>query len=222
MISLKRGDNMNKEKISILELTNEDDFLKQLKELVLKSLKQMKGNELLIINRQLKGGFYSIFRDAFYDYQKGVILLERFFKKQKCSKKEEGVKTFSEKDKALLQEFNEFSKSIPNVVDLTLEEREEYTEKINKYLVEINQMSPEILTYDYFSYKSNLLMEFDDIEDEVLENISGLLTGMSTYLMSALTWISLSSTAVGITTIEYADYVDMVLMPILTTKNGEN
>lgn len=212
---------MKNQKIQVTEFNNDESFLDQIARLVLDSMIKMKGGKFLIIDRQRKGDFFSVFSDALFDYDAGIVLIERFFRREKCKLKGEKVKTFSDEDKKIIAEFETFSSAIPKAATLSEEERAEYTNKVNLYLDKINTMKPDITVLDSYAYKKYILTEFDNIDDETLDKMSSLYGAFCTNFITALTWAPLQGLSIGITTIEYEDYIDMVLMPI-KIENEEN
>lgn len=209
---------MNSQKVNVTELKDGDNLFDQISKLILDSMNKMIGGEFLVVDRQIKGDFFSIFSDSLFDYDAGIILLERFFKRDKCKLKGEKVKTFTDDDKKIISEFELFSNSIPKAAVLTESERQGYTDKINEYLSKIKEMTPDIRTIESYSYKRYALAEFENIDKDTLEKMSQIYAAFCINMISALTWSSLQSVSIGVTTIEYDDYIDMILTPIRMEK----
>lgn len=212
---------MNSQKINVIKQDENGDFLKQVSNLILDGLHRMKDGDFLVIDRQRKGDFFSVFSDALFDYDNGIIIVERFFKREKCKNRGDRVKTFSESDKELLLQFQTFSNSIPKSSILSEQEKKEYEDKINEFVTEISKMKPDITAINAFAYKNYILSEFNNIDDDTLEKMSTLYAALCVNMLTALTWRTITDVSVGVTTIDRDDYIDMVFMPI-SAKEGEN
>lgn len=171
-------------------------------------------DELLVVDRTLDTSFFEIYSDSTFHYQKGVVLVERFFKKDKCKKKGFKYKSFKDEDKELIKEFEIFSKSIPNVENLSEEEISKYNLTINEYRDKIRDLKPDITvlkTYEYSDYKLKELKLIDEVQRHI---ISKLYSEFAIVTFSSLMWSALDEIDILIKTIEYDDYIDLIVFPI--------
>lgn len=201
-------------RVNIIELDESKALIDQVAERIEESFKIFKGADLLIINRRLKGDFIEVMAESLYEYKKGVILLERFFRKNSCKPKGVEVEQISHDDKNLIRKFTEFSTSMPSAATLTEEEMKEYTDKLNDFTEKISNIRPEKTILKTYRYKNLMLDEFDSVEDDVLKIMSNMYAGMGLNFLAATTWASLQNTSIALTTIEHKDYIDLVIIPI--------
>lgn len=201
-------------RLNIIEFDKRKSPVVQVASRIREAFNIFKGADLLIVNRKIKGDFFEIMADSLYEYRKGVVLLERFYKKDKCNPKGMQVEGLSEENKNLVKEFTEFSSSIPEVATLSEEDREFYTNKVNEYTSKIRDIKPEKTILKTYQYKKFDLAEFDLLEDSVLESMSNLYAGLGLNFLTAMSWASLEDVSIALTTVEQKDYVDLVLVPV--------
>lgn len=213
---------MDQNKINIIEFDKRKSPVTQLAKMIEEAFKIFKGAELLIVNRKAKGDFFEVIAESLYEYEKGVVLIERFFRKKHCSQKGMEYKKISDSDKDIIKEFSEFSKQVPEVSTLSEEEKDDYTNKLNEYTEKIKNINPEVAILDTFQYKKFSLVEFDLIDDKTLEITSNLYAGFSINFLTAMSWASLEDVSIALTTVEHKDYIDLIIVPILINKNSEN
>lgn len=198
----------------IYEIKSDEETLKNISKAIFEALIFLKNKNLLITNRSVNSFFINTFADSMYAYQKGIVLIERLFKKDKCKQKGEKYKTISEEEKNLIREFTDFSNKIPELNTLSELEKSVYSNKINEYDEKINNISPKLQTLDTFKFCELSLAELDLIDDETLKNISDIYSSFSISFLSALTWTMPTDINYGIKTMEYDDYIDLILIPI--------
>lgn len=201
-------------KINIIEFDKRKSPVVQIAARIEEAFNIFKGADLLIVNRRMKGDFFEVMAESMYEYNKGVVLLERFFKKSKCMKKGMKMEELSEDSKDLIKEFTHFSQSLPKSATLTEEERNEYTSKIEDYTKRIKEIKPEEVILQAYQYKKMSLSEFDLIEQETLSVMSNLYAGLGLNLLMGLSWSSLEDVSIALTTVEYRDYIDLILIPV--------
>lgn len=207
-------------KVNIITLDETKPLIEQVAERIEESFKVFKNSDLLIANRRLKGDFIEIMAESLFEYKKGVVLLERFFRKNKCKPKGMEIEQIAPEDKELITEFTQFSTSIPNAATLTEEEMNGYTEKINSYSEKINNIKPEKVILKTYRYDRFMLEEFDLIGDDVLKIMSTMYAGLGLNFLTATMWATLNNASLALTSIEHKDYIDLVLIPI--TQKDEN
>lgn len=211
---------MENNKINIIEFDKRKSPVTQIAERILEAFNIFKGADLLIVNRRIKGDFIEVMAESLYEYQKGVVLLERFYKRDKCNPRGMQVEEISQENKDLLKEFTEFSRSIPSASTLTEEERNNYTSKIEEYSKRIEEIKPEKTILKSYQYKKFALAEFDLVEDETLQVMSNLYAGLGINFLTTMSWSSLEDVGVALTTVEHKDYIDLILIPV--KQNDEN
>lgn len=192
----------------------ENNPAEKIAEVIKKGFKLFEKENFLIVSRGSGDSYFKILRDSLFDYVEGVVLLERFFKKDKCTQKGEKYKTLSEKDKKTIRDFEELATNIPSASELNNEEIKKYTDKINEYNEKMFEIKPELRVYDTFKYQDINLVEFDLIPDEEKEIMCSMYADYALTFLSFITWSPVTESSYMITTIEYSDYVDLILMPI--------
>lgn len=200
--------------VEIYNLKENDNAIDKLSEMTYKFFEKFKGKSLLVANRYVNLNFIDVFGDSLYNYERGIILLERFFKKDKCKQKGQKYKTITEDEKKLIDEFANFSINIPKVEVLSEEEKEKYTKKIKEYDENIQKIQPKMQVLDVYKYGDLVLAEIDLMTEENLKTLCDMyaLFGINTLLV--LTWSNTQNTTLCLKTIEYADYVDLILIPL--------
>lgn len=200
--------------VTITEFDKDKNIAENVSDSIFKALTFLKDKSLLITNRNTNLNFIDVFADSLYNYERGIVLLERFFKKDKCRQKGEQFKTITEEEKQLVQDFATFSINIPDSSTLTEKEQDEYTAKIQEFENKISDIHPRIQLLDSYKYDDLNLVELSLMPDEQLKMISDMYAGFSISLLSSLTWSSLAGMSFGVKTIEYDDNIDLILIPI--------
>lgn len=211
---------MEDNKVNIIEFDKRKSPVTQIADRIEEAFKLFKNAELLIINRSVNGDFVEVMGESLFEYQKGVVLLERFYKKSKCRQKGIEVKEISEDNKKIIREFTELSKTIPDTHTLTEEEKEEYTKKVEYYAEKVKNIKPERTILKTHRYKNYTLAEFDLIDEEALKVMSNLYAGLGVNFLTSMSWSSLSTVSIALTTVEHNDYIDLILIPV--KQNDEN
>lgn len=207
-------------RINIFEFDKRKSPVSQVAERIEEAFNIFKGADLLIVNRRANGDFIGVMGESLFEYQKGVVLLERFYKKDKCNQKGTEVEEISQENKDLIREFTQFSRNIPKAATLTEEERDKYTSKIEDYTHKINNIKTEKVILKTYQYKRKILTEFDLIEEETLKVLSNLYAGMGLNFLMTMSWSSLEEVGIALTTVEHPDYIDLILIPV--KQNDEN
>lgn len=181
---------------------------------ILKVFEKFLNEDLLVVNRSLDASYFNLFADSMFHYQTGVVLVERFFKKNKCRKKGTTHKSYKQKDIDLMNEFRKFTEDIPDVKDLSEEEVNKINIKINEYKSKISVIEADVSllkTYQYDEYK---LMEIHLLDKAYLQGISLLYAEFATVILSTSMWNSLKDIEIIVKTIEYDDYIDLIVFPV--------
>ena len=200
--------------IKIINFDKNANPVDKVSEMVIECFDKLKGMDLLVMDRKFNGNYLSVFAESLYTYEKGVVLLERFFKKDKCKQIGQEYKTFSDEDRKVLSEFNEFAHNIPSSVTTTEKEREEYYSKLSDFEKEIENIKPQSNVLDVYKYDNSNLILFDNFEDKDLKNMSDSYSSFGISILTTLTWGGIDGVAFGITTIDNDDYVDLIMIPI--------
>lgn len=211
---------MDQSRINIIEFDKRKSPITQLAEMIEEAFNIFKGADLLIVNRRVKGDFFDVIAESLYEYEKGVVLLERFFRKEKCKQKGMEFKEISQEDKDIIREFTKFSQSMPEISGLSDDEKDEYTDKLNDYTEKIKNIEPESATLNAFQYKNLSLAEFDLTDEDTLKVMSHLYAGFGLNFLTSMSWASLEDVGIALTTVEHKDYIDLLIIPII--QNSEN
>lgn len=201
-------------RVNIIQFDKRKSPVVQVADRIEEAFKIFKGADLLIVNRKVKGDFFEVMAESLYEYNKGVVLLERFYKKDKCKQKGMQVEQISQENKDLIREFTQFSHSIPKATTLTEEERNDYSAKIKDYTDKIQNIKPEKTILKTYQYKNFSLAEFDLIDEETLKVISNLYAGMGLNFLTSMSWATLEDVGIALTTVEHKDYIDLILIPV--------
>lgn len=201
--------------IKIIEF-NDDNFIDNISESILKALFFLKNKSLLITNRNIGLGFIDSFADSLYTYNRGVVLIERLFKKDKCKQKGEQYSVISSEDKDIVDEFVKFSSNIPEISSLTPYEKDEYIKNIHQYESKISSITPKVKVLDVYKYDNLSLVELDLMTDEDLSTLSLIYSNFYCSIFPYLTWGSVQELSIAIKSIDCGDFIDLVLIPIKT------
>ena len=201
-------------RINIIQFDKRKSPVVQVADRIEEAFKIFKGADLLIVNRKVKGDFFEVMAESLYEYNKGVVLLERFYKKDKCKQKGMQVEQISQENKDLIREFTQFSHSIPKAATLTKEERNDYSAKIKDYTDKIQNIKPEKTILKTYQYKNFSLAEFDLIDEKTLKVMSNLYASMGLNFLTSMSWATLEDVGIALTTVEHKDYIDLILIPV--------
>ena len=198
------------------KLNLSENFLENLKDSIKKTLLLAKSDKegVAIIQRNQINKFVHIFGDSLFAYVPGVILVERFYKKEKCSSKETKIKNLSDKDKKLISEFNIFVTNMPISADTTEEERLKYEEQIKEYQEKIKKITPEIKIIEKLHFRDIPLCELKDIPDEQIDILSSMYAAFCTTYISFVSWNSMNDMAFTLTLVEDNEFYDLILIPV--------
>lgn len=197
-----------------------ENFLENLKDSIKKTLLLFRSDkeEFAIMQRNQVNKFVHIFGDSLFAYAPGVILIERFYKKEKCNNKSTKVKSLSDEDKRLISEFNAFATNMPISVDTTEEERAKYEKQIKEYQDKIKKITPEIKVLEKLHFKDIPLCELKDIPEEQIDILSSMYAAFCVSYISFVSWNSMNNMVFGLTILEDKEYYDLILIPMIDDK----
>lgn len=195
-------------------MSNKNKILDLLAIEISKVFEKFSKEDLLIINRGLDSSFFSVFSESLFHYKSGVILVERFYKKNKCKSKGIKHKTYKEADKKLMSDFQKFSNSLPNSHELSEEELEKYNKELSDFKKKVSDIEPELKVLNSYQYGDSKLIEFNSIDEGYREEISLMYSNFALNILSVSTWSSLSDVEIIVKTIEDDDYVDLIVFPV--------
>ncbi|MGL5715939.1 MAG: hypothetical protein ACRCX2_23185 [Paraclostridium sp.] len=198
------------ENINIISIDNENLY-ESLSEKLKERLLSFQGENMMVCSRVKNSSFLNIFKDSLYTYNDGSVLIERFYFKDKCKKYPFSHKKFKQEDQDIIKEFEDFSNNIPDINDLSDEEIELTTEKVNKYQEAIGRMIPEIATTEITTYDDNLLLDFDEFNEDMIDRMAKSGVRLFLELTNTLTWNNLEDTGLVVMGVPYTDYVDILL-----------
>lgn len=191
-----------------------DNYLSELTKLIKDSLDIFKGGEFLVTKRDSGFNYLNVFSEALYEYNKGIFLIERFFKKSKCTELDKKVRFLNKEDINYIKEFQDFTGSIPDIHTLTEEEVNEYNNKLNVYKENMAKMKSEVALVSTIHYDNNKLIDFNQFSDEEIKIMSENYTLMLAGLFAGLTHKNIEKTKIGISSVEHEDYIDIISYPI--------
>lgn len=193
-----------------------ENFLENLQGIIKNSFMLLKGdkNKYAIIQRNQTNKFIPIFGDAIFAYNKGMVLIERFYRVEKCSDEESKIKTLKEEDISLIKEFNAFSQNIPSSAHTTEEEKKEYEDKIKDYQDKISKIKPEIRVINKLHYGNTPLCELDDLSEEQIDNLSSMYSALCVAYTSSMSWNAMNKLSFIVISIDEKDYSDLLLVPV--------
>lgn len=209
---------MKKEDIKVVSFEDGESPILALSSVIQSAFEVFSGKNMYIINRKAERGYYFVFAEALFDYEAGVLLLERFYKKEKCAPSGTKIKTFSEDDRQLMIDFHKFSEEIPDVASIDEDEKLQISVRLKEFQDKVKQIKPDITVLDTYRYKDYLLVSFDDTEDTTKEVMANMYADFGITMLSTLAWAALKDVSFMVSTIEFDDYVDLILIPI---KNSE-
>lgn len=191
-----------------------EDYGNKLKESIKKVLLEHKNGEYLVIDRGMAGNFYHIFADALYDYERGIILIERLFFEYNAT-------PISVKYKTLSKENLEKAKSIRSklrevlVKDISSSDGEmERQKEIDELSAQCKDITPEIATIEMYKYKNMPLNKLSLYKEEDIDVLSEIYASFAISATMFLGMQDLSQYEVNVSTIKHTDYIDLILVPI--------
>lgn len=191
-----------------------DKYLDELGKLIYSGLCELRGGNFYVSKRDMSFNFLHIFADSLYEYNKGILLLERFFKADKCEDSFKKIKYFNEEDIKKISDFKDFTSNIPNVTDLTEQEIEEVNLKINNYKNEMEGIKANYEIASIKKYESSELVEFDSIDDDTLKIISENLVIFVAGVLSGVSFTNIENLKLGISSVDHEDYIDVIIYNI--------
>lgn len=119
------------------------------------------------------------FRDSLFHYRNGFVLVERLYDAGVVQFETRKVPQYSEEDAKVYQGFLEYTRSLPDMKDISLEDSEKIKSDVEEWQKKLSTMEPPMvetkIPYYEMEYGENpkiLLSPLKDQSDEYLKNFS--------------------------------------------------
>lgn len=190
------------------------DFNHDLRESIKAALISFRGRNNLTINRQLSNSFVHIFADSLYDYEKGVILLDRFYRESACQKIGVPIKDFSSEDKELIKDVKDELQSLLKGHVLGTGDKEGRQLRITELEDKLKGIIPSDTLLDAYVYDGLPLSKFDLYEDSQMDVLADVYAAFAVNTLLFMSFGTASYMDYMISSIDGDDYTDLIIVPI--------
>ena len=166
-------------------------------------------NDFLIIDRNVKGDFLNIFSDSLFTYNRGIILIERFFHKDHCNKKTINYTDFSEADMKLFNDFSEFAKTASE--DGSSDAKKEMDNLYSK-IKDVKKNATKAI--EVYCKKDLILVPVNTLDSDKINSLSNLYSYFIISFLQATTWNAMSKTSLCLTCVDHSEYIDLIAIPV--------
>lgn len=196
---------------------NKSIFDKAVNEMVQIMNKFKETNELHAVRKDLGGNFMRIFKDSLFEYNDGIILLERFYKDKHLKFDMVNFPYVKDEDKELIQQLEELSESMPATNEMNQEQIQEYSSKINQLCSDIKNIKPDYredqIKYIDTVFGKIITKNLSEMNDEEILSRSLLAVSLALSMYESIFLIDEFHEGVSIMSIENDAYVDLVIVP---------
>lgn len=193
-----------------------EQFGNKLGDSIRKILEQYREKDYLVVNRQMIGSFYHIFADAIYNYETGIIIVERFFPIQNAEPINARYRTLNKQDAEKAKKIKEELRSIlaTDILGVDEEGKAKLQERINELSEESKNIVPDASALKMYKYK-NLPLNRMALYNE--GEIASLSQVYASFVMSATMFLGMQNPMdyeLMVSTMDYDDYTDLIVIPI--------
>lgn len=189
-------------------------------------LTELRTSDLRIVKKEDSGCFIRVFKDSLFEYNDGIILLERLYKPNCLNKKSVRYAYLEDKDKEALAELEKVSSSMPSISELSKEESSEYIDTVNDLCAKVSGIETKYGDLDLEYYDASFgIVPVKSMTTLTDEEIAGRAVLSASFALSMYQSIFLEDTfvdGISILGIEQNEYLDIVVVPYSNEKKEEN
>lgn len=198
-------------------MLNKYIFDKSLGEMI-KIIKKFKEtNELYAVRKDVGGNFMKIFKDSLFEYNDGIILLERFYKNKSLKYDMVNFPYMKDEDKELIKKLEDMSNSMPTTSEMEEEDVKRYSDEINKLCEDIKNIKPEYkegsVKYIDSVFGKIIMKGLSEMSDDEILSRCILAISLALSMYESIFLVDEFDEGVSIMSIENDDYVDLVIVP---------
>lgn len=196
---------------------NKEAFYKISDELISKITKFREESDLRVIRKDLSGSFIRVFKDSLFEYNDGIILLERFYKPNTVKYEKYNYASMKEEDKELLLKLEEASNSIPPIDVLSEDKSAEYIDEINKLCNDVKNIKPEykdvVMEYIEVPFGKIPLKSIKELSDNEIAGRSLLSASLALSIYQSIFLVDDFTEGLSLISVEHDEYIDLVIVP---------
>lgn len=185
----------------------------------MKWLRDLEQTEFYVIDRFNDPRFLDIFKDSLYAYRNGVILIDRFFFKDKCETIKRNAIVFDEEAEKTYKEFLEFSANIPDITKLSEEEQIKANEKIKEYQAKLSHVTTNVKEIEVMAYRSPIdpdnpfnLSPVKNLTDDIIDKLAAKYTNFAFNFLDTMSFRIAPNTPMQIVGMQTQDYLDLLIV----------
>lgn len=195
---------------------NMEQFGSKLGDSIKNVLEQYKEKDYLVANRQLVGSFYHIFADAIYNYETGIVIVERFFPMEKAEPVDAKYQTLNKEnlERAKLIKAELRSILATDISGVDEQGKEKLQQRINELSEECKEVLPDAAGIKMYKHKNVPLNRIALYSEGELSTLSQI---YASFVMSATMFLGMQNPMdyeLMVSTIDYDDYTDLIVIPI--------
>lgn len=180
---------------------------------------------LRIIRREYGTSYYKVFKDSLYEYNDGIILLERLYKENLVKYNMYEQAYMDDSDKELIQKLEDISKEVPEVNKVSGEDGEKYLKEVQDLCKDVSNIKVKYkdISFEYIdSVISKIAVKsIASLTDEEISARAALSTSLALIMYQSLFLADEFNEGLSVLGVDQGDYVDMVLMPYSNRQDVE-
>lgn len=181
--------------------------------------------ELKTIIRDAGNGFYSVFKDSLFEYNDGIILLERLYKPTSVKYDSYSQSYLDEDDKALIRQLEEESLNTPSTSELTPEESDKKLKSIEELCKKVSNIKPKYkdstIEYIETALAKIYLKSLGSLSDNEIASRAVLSASLALTMYQSLFLVNEFEEGMSVLGIDQGEYLDIVVLPYSSETNKE-
>lgn len=172
---------------------------------------------LRVIRREYGTSYYKVFKDSLYEYNDGIILLERLYKENMVKYDMFEQAYMDDNDKELIQKLEDISKEVPEADKVSGEEGEKYLKEVQELCKDVSNIEVKYKDVS-FEYIDSVLTKIAvksiaSLNDEEISARAALSSSLALTMYQSLFLADEFNQGLSVLGIDQGDYIDMVLVP---------
>lgn len=180
---------------------------------------------LRIIRREYGTSYYKVFKDSLYEYNDGIILLERLYKENLVKYNMYEQAYMDDSDKELIQKLEDISKEVPEANKVSGEDGEKYLKEVQDLCKDVSNIKVKYkdISFEYIdSVISKIAVKsIASLTDEEISARAALSTSLALIMYQSLFLADEFNEGLSVLGVDQGDYVDMVLIPYSNRQDVE-
>lgn len=172
---------------------------------------------LRVIRREYGASYYKVFKDSLFEYNDGIILLERLYKEKTVKYDMFEQAYMDDSDKELIKRLEEISKEVPSADKVSGEEGEKHLKEVQDLCETISNIEVKYkdVAFEYIdsAIAKIAVKPLSSLTDEEISARAILSSSLALTMYQSLFLADEFNQGLSILGIDQEEYIDMVLVP---------